>query len=126
MGVTYSGKVDIRDLLNGSSTQRFTHLAWGAGSASFIDSDFQLGSELFPSGAGTQRNAISSTRIQRNQGVFSSSLEPAQLIGASLFEIGLADSVSGATLETRQTFAKKVKEGTLRIPTDYYYTVGRV
>lgn len=128
MGLTYVGKQNHRDLLNGTSSLPLTHFMWGAGSplVAFLNSQTALGSELFPSGNGTLRNAFyGAVRVDNFTNIFPDRLETDQLNGGSLTEVGLATASSGPIMELRQSFNSVLKSSGLRILTDYYVEVVR-
>lgn len=126
MGISFVGKQAIRDLLNNDSTSKISHFAWGTGSTAFADTDIALGSELFPSGGATQRNAVFATQAFPTENVFTGRLEDDQLNSGSLFEIGLFNSISGATMISRQNFFLNFKTSGLRIIADYYIEADRI
>ncbi len=126
MGLTFTGKQAIRDLLNNTSTSKISHIGWGAGSAVFADTDTALGSELFPAAGATERNPVSATRVNPSQVILTGSVADTQLNGASLFEIGAFDAVNGGTLIARQTYFIKLKTSGLKLTTDWYFDVVRV
>jgi hypothetical protein len=125
MGITYVGKTYVRDLINGDSTNDLDYFAWGAGSLAFHDSDIALGSELFPSGGATARNQVYSiiNLSAPLRTVLTGRLEPAQLIGGSIYEIGLFTDSSGGSLFCRKTFYKLIKTASLRLIDDFYIEV---
>lgn len=130
MGDTYVGRNKIRDLLDGENNSPLISMMWGGGSPviAFDDSQTGLGSELFPSGGATQRNlffeAIRNTYPFQN--VYSEKLAALQLVGASIFEVGIADSISGPTMYARQTRSKLLKTSGLEILADWYIGVDRL
>jgi len=84
-----------RDLMTGSKIDPIAYMAFGAGSNAFNWTDVQLGSELFPSGAGSQRNAIYSSIEQPVTMIYTGRIEADQLSGGSITELALSDAVSG-------------------------------
>lgn len=130
MGITYIGKTKLRDLLNGDNTSPIIAMMWGGGSPviNFIDSQTALGSEIFPSGGATSRNVFYEAIKKQYpfQNIYSEKLYAGQLVGASLFEVGLSDSTSGPNMIARKTRAKLVKTSGLEILADWYIGVDRV
>lgn len=125
--MTYTGKQLIRDLLNGSTSSNLTHFGWGAGSATFHDSQSALGSELFPSGGAATRNAISSV-IEENkprQEVYRGELLSEQTNTGSISEIGLFNAASGGTMFCRRTFYRIEKTVDLELQDEYFIGVGQ-
>jgi len=128
MGVTYTGKQLIRDLLSGDSSSNLSHFGWGAGSTAFHDSQTILGSELFPSGGAVTRNTIYTTRNLDNpiRTTLTGRLESDQLNTGNLYEIGLFTAGSGGTMFNRQTFYRLLKTGRLRLVDDFYIEVKQI
>lgn len=127
MGVTYTGKQLVRDLLNGSSNSNLTHFGWGAGSAPFHDSQAALGSELFPSGGAAARNAFSSVieEDRPRQEVYRGEILSDQLNTGSISEIGLFNASSGGTILCRRTFYRVEKTSELEIQDEYFMGIGQ-
>ena len=123
MGFLNSGLDLSRDLLIGVKSTQVSHFAWGAGSNAFDATDTALGSELFPSGTGTQRNALSATVEKPGQAIFTGRLEANQLVGGSIFEVGLTTAISGNIILLRDSSAKRLKTATLEFINDWYLTV---
>ena len=125
MGISYSGKQLARDLLRNVVDTPITHYGWGAGSQAFVDTDIALGSELFPSGAGTQRNAVYSQNIYETETQFTGRLETDQLDQGSLFEIGVFTAQSGGTLFARQNYYLLFKTTGLNLIDDFNIQIRR-
>jgi len=123
MGFLNSGLNLARDLLIGDVSTPLSYYAWGAGSNAFVATDGALGSELFPSGTATQRNTIFSTREQPGQIILTGRIEGDQLIGGSIYEVGLATTISGGVVVTRIAGAKRLKTSSLEFVGDWYLTV---
>lgn len=123
MGFLNSGLDLSRDLLIGNASTQITHFAWGAGSNAFDATDTALGSELFPSGTGTQRNALSAIVEKPGQAIFTGRLEADQLVGGSIYEVGLATAISGNIILLRDSSAKRLKTSTIEFINDWYLTV---
>ena len=125
MGVTYTGKQLIRDLLSGASSSNLSHMAWGAGSAAFHDSQSVLGSELFPSGAGAARNVFSSVvGIDKpRQEIYYGELLSEQANIGSISEIGLFNASSGGTLFCRRVFYRVEKTTDIELQEEYSISV---
>jgi len=121
MGVTFSGKSSVLSLLSGQSTNNLDYFGIGASGIAFADYQVGLGSELFPSGTGTLRNALSTIRLVDNYVELSSFLKSDQLIGGSIQEIGLFFDSSGGTMFSRQNEPLKLKTGSIE-----YYEIFRV
>ena len=127
MGMTYTGKQLIRDLLNGSTSANLTHFGYGAGSEAFQDAQSALGSELFPSGNGVARNAISSVieEDKPRQEIYRGELLSDQTNTGSISEIGLFNTASGGTLFCRRTFYRIEKTVNLELQSEYFIGVGQ-
>ena len=127
MGISVDGKELLANLLTNNSSNYVTYFGWGAGSPAFNFADSALGSELFPSGNGTQRNAVFSTSImEAGQNIFTGRLEDDQLSTGSIIEIGLFDSISGGTLFTRNVGTGYLLKSTgLRVIVEHSIEVGR-
>ena len=110
-------------LLTGSVSDPINYFAWGAGSNAFSFTDSTLGSELFPSGTATQRNAVYSLIEKPGQVIFTGRIESDQLIGGSIYEVGLATAISGNIISIRNVSAKRLKTATLEFINDWYLTV---
>ena len=127
MGITYTGKQLVRDLLDGSSNSNLTHFGWGAGSVAFHDSQTALGSELFPSGGATVRNAFSSVDefFSSNQELYYGELLSDQSNIGSVSEIALFNASSGGTMLCRRAFYRTEKTSDLELQDEYAIGVGR-
>lgn len=118
MGISWTGKELMRDLINGESSTGIDYTGWGAGSAAFDITDWALGSEIFPSGAADARNAFAMVDRRGEETIFNGILTSEQA-NQILYEIALFNTSSGGSLFCRQSFYRMDKTSTLEIDCDY-------
>jgi len=124
MPTTIDGWNMIRNWLSGGGAGN-QPIAISLGSGSIVATKYQseLEHEMFPNMG--SRNVLASVSANTSQEVtYSMLLDSTQLIGSTIYEIGLHNAISGATMYHRSELAGITKTDDLEIQFDLTLKVG--